>query len=119
MKMTKSINIKRNKLILESIIFTEVMNKFCKSLTEKSLLNTRNNLELCVSKLPELVNDYNNNDDRLSRLRNLVQIQGLLDECKDYLEFISRTRQTDIKPAVIELTKFVQKFEQANQSFIN
>lgn len=118
--MTKSINIKRNKLILESIIFTEVMNKFCKSLTEKSLLNTRDNLELCVSKLPELVNDYNNNeDDRLSRLRNLVQIQALLDECKDYLEFISRTRQTDIKPAVIELTKFVRKFEQANRSFIN
>ncbi len=117
--MTKSINIKRNKLILESIIFTEVMNKFCKSLTEKSLLNTRDNLELCVSKLPELVNDYNNNDDRLSRLRNLVQIQALLDECKDYLDFISRTRQTDIKPAAIELTKFVRKFEQANRSFIN
>lgn len=117
--MTKTIALKQNKLILESIIFTEVVKKLCRNLLDENLLFLKQNLEDCVSDLPKLIKKYLDSDDRVARIRHLVQIQGLVDECYEYLDFISRTRQGDISPVLYELTKFTKRFEAINRTYIH
>lgn len=116
--MTKSIALKQNKLILESIVFTEVIKKLCKNLKDENLLYVRKNLEECVADLPKLIKDYLDTEDRIDRIKTLVRIQGLVDECYEYLELISRTRQGDISPVMSELTKFTKRFEAVNRMYI-
>ncbi len=117
--MNKTIALKQNKLILESIIFTEVVKKLCKNLMHENLLFIKKNLEECVSDLPKLMKKYLDSEDRVARIRHLVQIQGLVDECNEYLEIIARTRQGDISPVLKELTKFTKNFEAVNRTFIH
>ena len=117
--MNKTIVLKQNKLILESIIFTEVVKKLCKNLMDESLLLVKKNLEDCVSDLPKLLKKYLDSEDRISRIRHLVQIQGLMDECNEYLSLIARTRQGEISPVLKELTKFTKNFEAVNRTFIH
>jgi hypothetical protein len=117
--MNKTIALKQNKLILESIIFTEVVKKLCKNLVDENLLFIKKNLEECVSDLPKLMKKYLDSEDRVARIRHLVQIQGLVDECNEYLEIIARTRQGDISPVLKELTKFTKNFEAVNRTFIH
>jgi len=117
--MNKTIALKQNKLILESIIFTEVVKKLCKNLVDENLLFIKKNLEECISDLPKLMKKYLDSEDRVARIRHLVQIQGLVDECNEYLEIIARTRQGDISPVLKELTKFTKNFEAVNRTFIH
>lgn len=117
--MNKTIALKQNKLILESIIFTEVVKKLCKSLVDENLLFVRKNLEECVSDLPKLLKQYLDAQDRIVRIRHLVQIQGLVDECNEYLQLIARMRKGDISPVLKELTKFTKNFEAVNRTFIH
>lgn len=117
--MTKTITLKQNKLILESIIFTEVVKQLCKNLKDENLLFVKKNLENCIADLPKLMKNYLDSDDRIARIKHLVQIQGLVDECYEYLELISRTRQGDISPVMNELSKFTKRFEAVNRMYIH
>jgi hypothetical protein len=114
--MTKPITLKQNRLLLEGIIFTEVAKKFCNTITEETLFKVKKNLELCLDELPVLVRDYINTEDRITRIRKLIQLQAVVDECKEYLEFMARTKKGDINSIILELNNFTEKFEEFHYS---
>jgi hypothetical protein len=117
--MTKSLTLKKNKLMLEGLIFTEVLKKFNNTIIEDSFPGIKRNLELCLDEFPILLREYLEAENRITRIRKLIQIQGIVEECKEYLEVVSKTKSQDIYPILAELDKFSHKFEETHYSLIS
>lgn len=117
--MTKPITLKKNNLMLEGLIFTELLKKFSNSIIDEHLLGIKRNLDLCLEEFPILLKEYLEAEDRITRIRKLIRIQGIVEECKEYIEVVAKRKSHDIYPILDELDKFSLKFEETHYSLIS
>jgi hypothetical protein len=117
--MTKPLTLKKNNLMLEGLIFTELLKKFSNSIIDEHLLGIKRNLDLCLEEFPILLKEYLEAEDRITRIRELIRIQGIVEECKEYIEVVAKRKSHDIYPILDELDKFSLKFEETHYSLIS
>lgn len=98
-------------LLTQSQILKRVTDNLCNKLPDGGIYNVSKNLQYCIGKLPLIIQEYNEAEDRITRIRKSIQIQTIIDECKEYLDFISLTRQFNANYVLIELNKLLTQFQ--------
>ena len=98
-------------LFIQSQILQKVTDNLCDKLPEGGIYNVSKNLQYCIGKLPVIIQEYNDAEDRITRIRKSIQIQTIIDECKEYLDFISLTRQFNANYVFIEFNKLIIQFQ--------
>jgi hypothetical protein len=98
-------------LLSQSKILKQVTDNLCSKLPEGGIYNVSKNLQYCIGKLPVIIQEYNEAEDRITRIRKSIQIQTIIDECKEYLDFILITRQFNAKYVLIELNNLFTQFQ--------
>lgn len=98
-------------LLAQSQVLKKVTDNLCNKLPDGGIYNVSRNLQYCIGKLPEIIQEYNDAEDRITRIRKSIQIQTIIDECKEYLDFIALTRQFNANYVLIELNNLLLSFQ--------
>ncbi|MEN6512124.1 MAG: hypothetical protein ABFD00_09905 [Chloroherpetonaceae bacterium] len=106
-------------LLLQSQILKKITDNLCELLPQGEIYNISLNLKHCISNLPVIVQEYIQAEDRITRIRKAIQIQIALDECKEYLDFIALTRQSNVNHLLIELNKLVLQVQKSQIHNLN
>jgi len=106
-------------LLAQSKLLKQITDNLCKKLPEGGIYNVSRNLQDCLGKLPEIIQEYENAEDRLIRIHKANQIQNILDECIEYLDFISLTRQFNSSHLLVEFNELLIQFRKKKISNLN
>ncbi len=86
---------------------------------EGGIYDVSRNLQDCLGKLPEIIREYENAEDRIVRIHKANQIQTILDECIEYIDFIALTRQFNTSHLLIEFNEFLIQFRKEKIANLN
>lgn len=106
-----SMNINNDAFLIQSRLLKIITDNLCEKLPEGGIYNVSQNLRISVSKLPNIVEEFNNAEDRITKIRKAIQIQTILDECIEYLDFIALTRQFNVNHLFIEFNNLLIQFQ--------
>lgn len=106
-----SMNINNDTFLIQSRLLKIITDNLCEKLPEGGIYNVSQNLRISVSKLPKIIEEFNNAEDRITKIRKAIQIQTILDECIEYLDFIALTRQFNVNHLFIEFNNLLIQFQ--------
>jgi len=104
-------NINNDTFLIQSRLLKIITDNLCEKLPEGGIYNVSQNLRISVSKLPNIIEEFNNAEDRITKIRKAIQIQTILDECIEYLDFIALTRQFNVNHLFIEFNNLLIQFQ--------
>lgn len=104
-------NINNDTFLIQSRLLKIITDNLCEKLPEGGIYNVSQNLRISVSKLPKIIEEFNNAEDRITKIRKAIQIQTILDECIEYLDFIALTRQFNVNHLFIEFNNLLIQFQ--------
>lgn len=104
-------NINNDTFLIQSRLLKIITDNLCEKLPEGGIYNVSQNLRISVSKLPNIIEEFNNAEERITKIRKAIQIQTILDECIEYLDFIALTRQFNVNHLFIEFNNLLIQFQ--------